>query len=437
MIENKIGLDNTEIVNIEILDLDIEKLFSDFYKGIKNKVKDVGRYEYIIESGKKIPSIKIIDGLFFKEMLIKVKCIPDKKGECGYKKIYTCMSVGAGNILPDNRNNITIDKYRTYVTKVLPWYLQERYGIITDFSNVKIQSVEINANIALVGMFKEYNRVLNLLINNVQLRGNIHDEKRSNELPRTYWKRNNVEEIIMYDKKQSIEARYNTPRRLAEAKRKWQIKQQILEKCPNKSDFYKGNIEATCSECLRIELRLYNKGKNKKRSTSSQKIEKIFSIPDTLLDNLNDELIETKFREYLTKIILHRFCRWYILNKKMIRKLIIEYKQNYGQSWQQYFYPLLYKIEVRTGVLCIIDFIHLRDCINFDSKKDGIKLKHNASAILDRFRKKEAQNREWDALEKQDSLKIIEIFSALGFDYENEFVKNDINILPRQVRKQI
>lgn len=430
MTNNTIGIDETEIINISIIGVDTKILFREYYKEIKNTVKDIGSLKYTLENGNIMPSIKIIDGLFFDELIIKTVYIPDKIRHSGYKHLYTCMKVGAGNILPDNRNNISIVKYREYVTQILPWYLKERYGIIADFSHVKIQSMEININIPITGTFNEYNRVLNLIIHILKMRGTIHDERKSGELPRTYWKRNNLEELILYDKKYEIESRYST-HKFQKAKEKWELKKQILSHFPYKTEFFCEQLESSCHRYIRMELRLYNLGKNKKRHSSQKKIEKFLNINDTLLDHITDDLIIKNFKEYLKQKILIPFCKWYYDDKKKIRKLVKEYKHDYGQSWQQYFYPALYKIEVSTGVLCIIDFAHLRDCLNFDSKKDGINLKHNLSAILQRFRKKEAMNTECDRFEKNDSIKIIEIFQALGLDYENEFKKYDINILPK------
>ena len=140
MTNRVIGIDKTEIINIDILAVDKTKLNQDIYEGVKNNIKEIGRLEYTLQSGEVISSIKILDNLFFGELTIKIVYIPTKDRHSGYRKIYTCMTVGAGNILPDNRDNISMERYRDYVTKVLPWYLQERYGITADFSHTKIQS---------------------------------------------------------------------------------------------------------------------------------------------------------------------------------------------------------------------------------------------------------------------------------------------------------
>lgn len=436
MTDNRIGIDMTEIINIGIIRIDREKLFEEFYRGeIKNNIKDIGRHEYVLENGNVVPSIKIIDELLFKELTIKIIYIPDKKRHCGYKQIYTSMSVGAGNILPDNRNNVSIKQYKEYVMNVLPWYLQERYGIIADFTNVKIQSMEINVNIPIQGKFDDYSRIINLIIHNLPLRGNIHDEKRSRELAKTYSKRNNLEELVIYDKKQAIESKYNTSRSYEKAQRKWELKKQILASCPWKISSISEKLDVSWAEHIRIELRSYNKGKNKKVHSSQKKIEKFFGIQEATFDYINDDLVKKEFRRYMKEKLLIPFCRWYFSRKKEIRKMVLEYKKKYGQSWQQYFYPDLYKKEAETGILYVIDLIHLKDCINFDMPKYGIRLKHNISAIMQGFAKKEAKHEKWDAYSKMDSTKIIELFTALELDYKTEFQKYDVNILPKKARK--
>ena len=436
MTDNRIGIDMTEIINIGIIMIDRGKLFEECYRGkFKNNIKDIGRHEYILENGNVVPSIKIIDELLFKELIIKIVYIPDKKRHCGYKQIYTSMSIGAGNILPDNRNNVSVNQYKEYVMNVLPWYLCERYGIIADFTNAKIQSMEVNVNIPIQGKFDDYSRIINLMIHNLPLRGNIHDEKRSRELAKTYSKRNNLEELVIYDKKQAVETKYNTLRRYEKAKRKWELKQQILASCPCEISSINEKLEASWKAHIRIELRLYNKGKNKKVHSSQKKIEKFFGIRESTFEYINDDLIEKEFRRYMKEKILIPFCRWYVARKKEIRKMVLEYKKKYGQSWQQYFYPDLYKKEAETGMLYVIDLIHLRDCINFDEPKYGIRLKHNISAIMQGFTKKEAKHENWDAFSKMDSMKIIELFEVLELDYKPEFRKYNVNILPKKVRK--
>lgn len=434
MIDSKIGIDSTEITNVEILDIDMNKLLAESYKGIKNKIKDIGGYVYVQQ--KEVPEVKIIDNLFFGELIIKKGYVPDGKMRYAPEKIYTCMTVNAGHILPDNRNNVSVMKYKKYIKEILCWYVLERYGIKADFANVKVQKIEINVNIPLNEPFAAYSRIMKLFVNNVPGRGTIDDIKTNAEdVPTTHAKRNNTSEIVFYDKKQSIDLKYNTLLKCETAKNKWEMKKKILQNCMYKSDFFSEKIETKTEECMRIELRMYNRGKNKKRGSSQYKIEKFLEIDDAKIDYISDEVIEIKFKEYLRKTILISFCCWYKKVKKEIRKLVIEYKATYGQSWQQYFYPTLYKLEIQHGVLYIIDFIHLRDCLNFCSKKDGINLKHNLTAIMQGLIRKEVANKEWDAFMKNDSVKIIEIFEKLNLEYKSEFEQYDVNLFPRQARK--
>lgn len=63
MTNRVIGIDKTEIINIDILAVDKTKLNQDIYEGVKNNIKEIGRLEYTLQSGEVISLIKILDNL--------------------------------------------------------------------------------------------------------------------------------------------------------------------------------------------------------------------------------------------------------------------------------------------------------------------------------------------------------------------------------------
>ena len=63
MTNRVIGVDKTEIINIDILAVDKTKLNQDIYEGVKNNIKEIGRLEYTLQSGEVISLIKILDNL--------------------------------------------------------------------------------------------------------------------------------------------------------------------------------------------------------------------------------------------------------------------------------------------------------------------------------------------------------------------------------------
>lgn len=434
MIETKIGLDATELKNLEILAVDRKKLFKQSYKGIRNRVKIISQREIELHTGEKMPSVKIIDNLFFGDFSCGETYVPETRQ---YHR-YVCISINAGHILSDNRNNILVKEYKNYIENILTWYLEERYGITVDFSTAQMQVMEVNVNIPLNKSFEEYTRILKLFLKIIPGQGKIGkiaSNRRQKETTYNQW--NNSEKLTLYDKKHDIDSEYNTPRKRERAYMLWHMKKEILEECPNKEKGYFGNeLEYECEECLRIELGLYNKGRDKSRTSSRKKIEKFLNISDSLLQNITDENLKEKYLAYLQEKILLPFTCWYVENKKEVRKLAVEYKLKYGQSWQSYFYPALYKIEIHAGMIFIIDFVHLRDCLNFNKMKQGINFKHNLTYTINGFINKEKKNEEWDAFSKNDSQKIIEIFQKLGFTYEPIFRENEVNLFPSLGRKR-
>ena len=56
MIKDQIGIDTTRIKNIEVRSINLEKLFSDQYNGVNNKVKKLSGVRYVNEeTGEIIP----------------------------------------------------------------------------------------------------------------------------------------------------------------------------------------------------------------------------------------------------------------------------------------------------------------------------------------------------------------------------------------------
>lgn len=371
--------------------------------------------------------------MVFGEFTMKLCTPPNKKNGKSVTKLYTLLTLNAGHILIDNRNNVTMQEYLDYIHSVLIPYLHDRYGIDTDFQNVKFQKMEINLTIPIQGNFSEYKRILSLFETLLPGRGQLRDLKKNIDIDSKtdvlFSKNNKSEEFVIYDKAESIRTEYSSSSKIKNHIKHLNRKLSLLEvsdyRTKLKSDIidFETGILQTCEESIRFELRLFNKTKDK---SHRKKIEHFFDIEDSSLSNINDALLEKKFTECLYKKLLYPFCRWYKKNKQQVQELVKEYKTMYGKSWQQYFYTLLLTREIRQETLLIIDFSHLHDVLNFNDEKHGINMKHNLSAILKGFKNKEPKNPEITVLAQNDFEKILEIFDKLQLSYDESFVRYQI-----------
>lgn len=444
MIKDQIGIDATRIRNIEVRSINLEKLFSDQYNGVNNKVKRLSGDRYVNEeTGEIIPSFQINDNLFFGEFIVRI--VPDYKQVNGTtKRMYTYMKIGAGHVYMDNRNNISIEVYRQYLEEIVVYYMEERYGIEICFQDAEFEELEINVTISIMGEFSKYRRVLSLFESNLPGRGYFMSTKnKSNTAGKEsnqYGKFNNSEVFVMYNKSRAIREKYRNQREREKEKSKLFLKAQFS---PNQAykefmtrlyDQFESNIE--CEECIRFEVRLFNKGKDRSRGTSTNKIERFLNIEKASIRRITDSKIKVCYEKYLEKMLLKPFCKWYQKDTQYLRDLVKKYKTRYKNAWQVYFYSRLWEEEIQRETLVLIDFRHLKDVLNFKIKSRNIDMKHNRTTVLKSFIERAKKYEDGNLFLENDSDKIIEVFDKLKFDYQELFVENSIDLIPKQLRKE-
>lgn len=436
----KVGLDATVITNISIRKIDYKKISAISYRGIPNHIK-ISYSKTTSCVLQDLYSIKIIDNLVFGDLTIYRSYYKKSYTQNVEEKIGTRMAINAGHILIDNRNNVSVRSYKDYINLVVCPYLKFRYDIDADFSTAEFESLEININIPIRYAFSDYRRVLSLLETLLPGRGyNLSTKKKTApniKSTQSYGKFNNTEVFIIYDKGDDIRKKYNT------AQKKKKIYQQLINKLnllPDSiyTDYLRTELEKfsqgyydTCTENMRIELRMYDRGKDHSRNVSQHKISTFFGLGNNaLLSAIDDKLLQERYTRIILKKIFYPFCQWYTANKIIMRKKAIYYKKTYGYAWQQYFFPALFETEIANETLVVLDFQHLRDILYFDDPRSNIRFKHNITQTMQGFRNKEKPySNRWCGLSSNDSQKLVELFSQLGIDYEKTFTELNIGLL--------
>ena len=184
------------------------------------------------------------------------------------------------------------------------------------------------------------------------------------------------------------------------------------------------------------QVRLFNKGKDRSRGTSTNKIERFLNIEKASIRRITDSKIKVCYEKYLEKMLLKPFCKWYQKDTQYLRDLVKKYKARYKNAWQVYFYSRLWEEEIQRETLVLIDFRHLKDVLNFKIKSRNIDMKHNRTTVLKSFIERAKKYEDGNLFLENDSDKIIEVFDKLKFDYQELFVENSIDLIPKQLRKE-
>lgn len=156
----RIGIDKAVIGNIKIVSIDFDKLHENMKKGKVTLHNESNREAfYILENGEMFSYLKIIDNNVFSDFKAGVKI------NNYVKKEYAKISLTIKN----NLQNKTCSEYKAYLKEVF-LYLENEYGILVDYSNIKFCEIEINLTFNLKqGNFKDYRRTFLMMIRNVPM----------------------------------------------------------------------------------------------------------------------------------------------------------------------------------------------------------------------------------------------------------------------------
>ncbi len=364
----EIGLDKCTVGNIQILDINFDKLGKAIKKaeskfeecpndkkkklGVtlqKNSEKDA---YYILNGKKKFSYLRIIDNNKFMEIMAGVKI---NKGEI---QKYCKMQICVKNYRKSNLHSLTCAEFKDCLDKAAE-HLEKEYGVIVNMSNAQFTEMEINTTMPLNDTFNKYSNCWLMFVRNVP-------SARFNKY--SINKKNNVTYNTFYEALQ-------------------EQNRDILQ------TLYVGNDS--------IELKIYDKGKqlnNVVTSSFTVRIEFTISTTSKIKNLFNtrevsafsDEILRNFFKEEMEKDIFEPYEKWKKKNQKdLYKELDRRYKESESNEWIQDFLRRARELSEVNNVSLVFDIEHLYEPLG--------KVVNNPSRTMSRL-KKEALKFENDML---------------------------------------
>lgn len=272
-----------------------------------------------------------------------------------------------------NLNCYTAAEYYDYLLMVQK-HLKQNYGIMTDFSDLRLRGIEINRTFQISSEFKTYHRVIELLWAN---------------LPKSLKKQSEFREV----QKEGIEheSYYATSRQ------------------SNKSDHY-------------IELKVYNKTKQLQKIvvleeqymrveiklTGSQKIKN--ELKTNSFAELTDELINRYFQVQMEKMFINPYYQWVKARNKEIITLMKFTREENKNHWIINTLRVLQNREITDKKPHLLDIEELIPLVNELGYTDK-KIRYQIKTIF----RKQAQRYE-SCFCNKDDLKLKELLEKIQVD---------------------
>lgn len=155
---NNIGIDKTVVKNLKAESIDISTLKNNDSEYVRVIASTESSFDYITTDGKsKVQNVLINDrGNMFNTLSIGVKLNGNTKIQYVILDL-AITSKGENNLIP-----LSIGAYKQRISEVAK-YIGERYGIMLNEKESKLEKVELNATIEIDEKFNKYLRTLDIL----------------------------------------------------------------------------------------------------------------------------------------------------------------------------------------------------------------------------------------------------------------------------------
>lgn len=318
MLKNQIGIDRMVLSGFRILSIDEVKV-----RGHQNvEYEPCGEALYRMSNGKGFRFLKIKDNQCFGTLIAGSRQI----GCC--RRDYTRIDLFIQNGPQGNLQNSSVTAYKHRFLDVLQYILYE-YGIEINPQLTKLNTLEINCNIALDEEFYKYHRPLRLIMC---------------ILPKQY--RNKLAEYSRIEDNASIKS----------------------------ETFFRGNAS--------IELKIYDKKEHLRQKTGisppdnlmriefvlkkSAKIKTVFG--SNYLADLTDTKINEFFMKQFSKVIENRYRRWQIDNEKDLSARVKMHKDQNPRYWKSNLLNECADIEQKNKIPVLLDVSDLYPIIKAQDK---------------------------------------------------------------------
>ena len=334
----RIGIDRSVLCDFIVLKVDTEKLKSNIQNDFGEKVYTNIVYDdkspVELENGKRVGKLIIKDS-----RIGKLTVSFEKNNLSGREYVNSSLEL----MVSEDNNNIQNLDTAEYQTRIIDVFnaLEERYGVIVDYSTIRIKKLELNATFYLNEAYEKYRLPILLLIRNVP--------------PKRYGKT-----------KSNNSVKYAT----------W-----------HEADMQTGEdkLETALVKNSSIELKIYNKGKHLKDIEKIDKIDKDImrveytikdkrilenTFGDNLVTSLTDEKITNLFRKYFNRDIAAPYYQWASKNHKQLVELTKKHREQY-QKWTSTFFRECRQYEAIHGLPILFDLEDMESVFRELEPKSG------------------------------------------------------------------
>ena len=346
----RIGIDRSALFDFLIQEVDTEKIENHAKQG-KNG-KSYTKIVYDDNSPIELPNGKRVGKLVIKDQYIGKLTVSFERNNLNggeYVNSSLELMVSGGN---NNLQNLNTMEYQARIIDVFQ-VLAEEYGVIADYSTIKIKKLELNATFYLKEAYEKYKQPILLLMRNVP--------------PKRYGNNigNNAVKYATWH-----EANIGTS---------------------------EDKLETALVKNSSIELKIYNKGKHLKDIGELDKLDKDImrveytikdkrilenAFGDNLVVSLTDEKINGLFKKYFNRDVVTRYYQWAAENHKQLVEMTKKHRELY-QKWTGSFFRECRQYEATNGLPILFDINDMEKVFRELEPKSG----RNAGKKFKKFKK--------------------------------------------------
>ena len=346
----RIGIDRSALFDFLIQEVDTEKIENHAKQG-KNG-KSYTKIVYDDNSPIELPNGKRVGKLVIKDQYIGKLTVSFERNNLNggeYVNSSLELMVSGGN---NNLQNLNTMEYQARIIDVFQ-VLAEDYGVIADYSTIKIKKLELNATFYLKEAYEKYKQPILLLMRNVPPK-RYGNNKGNNAVKYATWHEANIG--TSEDKLETALVKNSS------------IELKIYNKGKHLKDI--GELDKLDKDIMRVEYTIKDK----------RILENAFG--DNLVVSLTDEKINGLFKKYFNRDVVTRYYQWAAENHRQLVDLTKKHKELY-QKWTGSFFRECRQYEATNGLPILFDINDMEKVFRKLEPKSG----RNASKKFNKFKK--------------------------------------------------
>lgn len=346
----RIGIDKSALFDFLIQEVDTEKIENHAKQG-KNG-KSYTKIVYDDNSPIELPNGKRVGKLVIKDQYIgKLTVSFERNNLNGGEYVNSSLELmvsGCNN----NLQNLNTMEYQARIIDVFQ-VLAEDYGVIADYSTIKIKKLELNATFYLKEAYEKYKQPILLLMRNVPPK-RYGNNKGNNAVKYATWHEANIG--TSEDKLETALVKNSS------------IELKIYNKGKHLKDI--GELDKLDKDIMRVEYTIKDK----------RILENAFG--DNLVVSLTDEKINGLFKKYFNRDVVTRYYQWAAENHRQLVDLTKKHKELY-QKWTGSFFRECRQYEATNGLPILFDINDMEKVFRELEPKSG----RNAGKKFKKFKK--------------------------------------------------